>query len=39
MEAILAADIRIKSTKLGSSAPNIILENLVLEIYDSKKRV
>jgi DNA polymerase III subunit delta len=39
MEAILAADIRIKSTKLGSSAPNIILENLVLEICDSKQRV
>ncbi len=39
MEAILDADIKIKSTKLGSASPNIILENLVLEICDSKKTV
>lgn len=35
MEAILAADIQIKSSKLGSAAPEIILENLVFAICDS----
>ena len=34
MEMILAADMQIKSSKLGSFAPEIILENLVIEICD-----
>ena len=34
MEMILAADMQIKSSKLGSFAPEIILENLVVEICD-----
>lgn len=34
MEMILEADIQIKSSKLGSSAPRIILENLVIAICD-----
>jgi DNA polymerase-3 subunit delta len=38
MEAILAADIQIKSSKLGSFAPEIILENLVLAICDSNSK-
>jgi DNA polymerase-3 subunit delta len=35
MEMILDADMQIKSSKLGSFAPEIILENLVLTICDS----
>ena len=38
MEAILQADIQIKSSKLGSYSPEIILENLVLIISDSKNK-
>jgi hypothetical protein len=38
MEAILQADIQIKSSKLGSYSPEIILENLVLIISGSKNK-
>jgi DNA polymerase III delta subunit len=38
MEAILQADIQIKSSKLGSYSPEIILEHLVLIISNSKNK-